>query len=233
MGIADLISKGIDIILHLDTYLGLFVTQFGLWTYGILFLVIFLETGVVFTPFLPGDSLIFTAGTMAGAGLFNVWILFTLFVVAAILGDTCNYYIGKYIGTKILKKNYRLINKKHVKETQKFFKKYGSETIIIARFIPIVRTFAPFMSGIGKMDYWKFLLYNVLGAIIWVALFTFGGYYFGGLKFVQDHLSIVLISIIFISFIPVFIQVYRVYAENRKNKKKVLSKSSKKNHSKK
>lgn len=216
MGFIDLVLKFMEIVLHLDTYLGVIITQYGVLTYGVLFLVIFVETGIVFTPFLPGDSLLFASGTMAGMGLLNIWILWPLLTLAAVLGDTCNYYIGRFVGNKILSKNYRLINKEHVARTKKFFKKYGTETIIIARFIPIIRTFAPFMAGIGKMDYWKFLSYNVLGGILWVAVFTFGGYFFGGLKFVQENFSLVLLLIIFVSFIPVFIQVGKHLIDKRR-----------------
>jgi membrane-associated protein len=224
----DLMSwflKFMDIVLHLDLYLGVIITQYGLWTYLFLFLVVFVETGLVFTPFLPGDSLLFTAGTMAGMGLFNIWVLIIILSIAAILGDTVNYFVGKFVGAKILRKNrtitifgkkLTLINTKHVDETKNFFNKYGSETIIIARLIPIVRTFAPFLAGIGNMNYWKFLVYNVVGGILWVSVFVFGGYFFGGLKFVQDNFSLVLIGIILVSFIPVFIHIFRAYKYDKK-----------------
>lgn len=216
MGFIDLVTKFIDIVLHLDAYLGIIITQYGLWTYLLLFGVIFIETGLVFTPFLPGDSLLFAAGTMAGIGLFNIWLLVIILAIAAVLGDTVNYFVGKFVGSKILKKNYRLINKEHIAKTKKFFDKYGSETIILARFVPIVRTFAPFLAGIGKMNYWKFLSYNFVGGVMWVSLFLFGGYFFGGLPFVQDNLSLVLLAIIFVSFIPVFIQVGKHLLEKRR-----------------
>ncbi len=232
----DLMSwflKFMDIVLHLDLYLGVIITQYGLWTYLFLFLVIFVETGLVFTPFLPGDSLLFTAGTMAGMGLFNIWVLIIILSIAAILGDTVNYFVGKFVGAKILRKNrtitifgkkLTLINTKHVDETKNFFNKYGSETIIIARLIPIVRTFAPFLAGIGNMNYWKFLVYNVVGGILWVSVFVFGGYFFGGLKFVQDNFSLVLIGIILVSFIPVFIHIFRAYKYDKKNKNRKVKK---------
>jgi membrane-associated protein len=204
--------------MHLDMYLGAIISQYGLWTYLLLFLIIFAETGFVLTPFLPGDSLLFASGTLASSGVLNIWILFIIFVIAAILGDTCNYWVGKYLGLKFFN-NGKLLNNTYMEKTEKFFKKYGSETIIIARFIPIVRTFAPFLAGVGFMQYWKFLLYNFIGAILWVGLFTFGGYYFGGLQFVKEHFSIVLIVIILLSFIPVIIQVLSHYL-NKKNKNK-------------
>jgi len=169
-------------------------------------MIIFLETGLVVTPFLPGDSMIFTAGTMAGMGWFNIWILFILFSVAAILGDTVNYWIGFHLGPKVFREKSRFLNKKRLEETKKFFDKYGSETIILARFMPFVRTFAPFVAGIGKMDYWKFLVYNVVGGIAWVGLFVWGGYFFGNLAWVQGHFTLVILMILLLSFIPPIIQ---------------------------
>lgn len=219
MSITDLILKFMEIVLHLDKYLGIIIAQYGLWTYLLLFGIIFAETGFIFTPFLPGDSLLFASGTMAGIGILNIWVLFIIFVLAATLGDTCNYWIGKYLGIKFFEKS-RWVNKKHLIRTKKFFKKYGSETIILARFMPIIRTFAPFLAGIGRMDYWKFLTYNVIGAILWVGVFTFGGYYFGGLEFVQNNFSLVLITIIILSFIPVIIHFMRDYFVNRSKNKK-------------
>jgi membrane-associated protein len=205
----NIISQGIDIILHLDRYLGYIATTYGLWTYLIVFMIIFMETGFVVTFFFPGDSLIFTAGTMAGMGWFNIWILFVIFSIAAILGDTVNYWIGFHLGPKVFREKSRFLNKKHLDETRKFFKKYGSETIILARFMPIVRTFTPLVAGIGKMDYWKFLLYNIIGGIGWVALFVWGGYFFGNLAWVQNHFTLVILIIIFASFIPPIYQYVR------------------------
>lgn len=150
------ISSLIDIILHLDKYIGVMIQNFGVWSYVILFLIIFLETGVVLTPFLPGDSLIFTVGAFSALGSFNIWIMFILLTLAAILGDSLNYYIGSKVGHKVFKKNYKFLNKKHLTKTKHFFKKHGGKTIILARFIPIIRTFAPFLAGIGKMNYFKF-----------------------------------------------------------------------------
>ncbi len=211
-----LISNIIDIILHLDKYIGALITTYGPWTYGILFFVIFLETGFVFTPFLPGDSLIFAAGTMAGSGLLNIWLLYAIFVAAAVLGDTANYWIGRFIGTELLHKHVKFLSKRHLEETEKYFDKYGSETIILARFVPFVRTFAPFLAGVGEMDYWKFFLYNFIGGITWVALFCFGGYFFGNLAWVQEHFTLVILIIIFASVIPPAIQYFRVKFKRRK-----------------
>ncbi|MGV8087241.1 MAG: VTT domain-containing protein [Candidatus Woesearchaeota archaeon] len=217
MSITSILLKFLEIVLHLDKYLGVIIAQYGLWTYLILFGIIFAETGFVFTPFLPGDSLLFASGTMAGMGLLNIWILFLIFVFAAILGDTCNYWIGEYLGLKFLKKS-RWINKRHVEKTEKFFNKYGPETIILARFMPIVRTFAPFLAGVARMNYWKFLMYNVIGAVLWVSLFTFGGYYFGGLEFVKNNFSLVLIIMIILSFMPLIVHFVKDYFFNKKNK---------------
>jgi membrane-associated protein len=217
MGISDLFYNFIDIILHLENYLGPIVAQYGAWTYLLLFIVLFLETGFVLTPFLPGDSLIFATGTMAGSGYFNIWILFAVLVSASIIGDTCNYFIGEIIGKRLLKKK-KLIKKEHVHRTQMFFKKHGSKTIILARFVPIVRTFAPFMAGIAKMDYLKFLAYNVIGGFLWVGTFLFSGYYFGKIQFVQEHFSLVVLCIVLVSFIPVFLFMYQDYIYNKKLK---------------
>jgi len=219
MAIGDLIRWMIDFILHLDRHLGTIVAQYGPWTYLFLFIIIFLETGLVFTPFLPGDSMIFAAATMAGSGIFNIWILFFVFFAAAVLGDTCNYWIGKFIGLKLFRENAKYLNRKHLVETQKFFDKYGASSIVIGRFIPIIRTFVPFLAGVGKMKYWKFLVYNVIGAFLWVGLFTLGGYYFGGLKFVKDHFTLVLLLIISMSFIPAIWQLVRHLTNKDRHRK--------------
>jgi len=207
MGIMDLALKFMDIVLHLDKYLGWIIAQYGTWAYLILFSVLFLETGLVFTPFLPGDSLLFTAGTMAGIGLFNLWILYILCFLAVVLGDNCNYWIGHFIGSKILHSKRQLINKEYLDKTRQFFHKYGASTLIIGRFMPMVRTFTPFLAGVGRMKYLKFVIYDLVGTFLWVTLFLLGGYFFGGLSFVKAHFSLMVILIIFISFIPVFYQV--------------------------
>jgi len=206
-----LFSSIIDIILHLDKYLALVVQYFGLWTYAVVFLVIFLETGLVLTPFLPGDSLIFALGTFAAVGTFNIWILFILLSLAAILGDTANYWIGNYIGPKVLMTRSKLLNKDHLHKTQKFFDKHGGKTIILARFIPIIRTFAPFLAGVGEMSYWRFLAYNVVGGIAWVGLFVWGGYFFGNIPWVKENLQIVIVIIIATSLIPIIISIVNKY----------------------
>jgi membrane-associated protein len=199
----EFLSGIVDFVLHMDTHLSVLIQQAGGWTYLILFGVIFCETGLVITPFLPGDSLIFAAGAFAARGDLKVWPLFVLLAAAAVLGDTVNYWVGKILGPKVFQKeNSRIFKKSYLERTHVFYEKYGAETIIIARFVPIVRTFAPFVAGIGRMSYGRFLSYNILGGIGWVALFTFGGYFFGNLPFVKTNFTIVIAAIIFISLIP-------------------------------
>jgi membrane-associated protein len=206
----EFIKGLIDFVLHLDTHLSELIQSYGAWTYGILFVIIFLETGFVITPFLPGDSLIFAAGAFAARGDLNVVLLFGLLSVAAIIGDTVNYWIGKVIGPKVFhKEKSRVFKKAYLDRTHNFYEKYGAETIIIARFVPIIRTFAPFVAGIGRMSYLKFLSYNIIGGIGWVALFTFGGYFFGNIAFVRKNFSLVIIAIILISLIPAVVEVLK------------------------
>jgi len=199
----------IDLILHLDKYLGQIIQDYGTWTYLILFFVIFMETGFVVTPFLPGDSLIFAAGTFAGLGYINVGILFAVLSVAAIAGDTANYWIGHYIGPRAFSGSIRFLKKQYLDRTHVFYEKHGGKTIIIARFIPIIRTFAPFVAGVGAMTYGKFIAYNVIGGLAWVALFSFGGYFFGNLPFVQQNFTFVILAIIFISILPAVIELIK------------------------
>ena len=207
----EIISTIIDLFLHLDKHLAVVIQQYGIWTYLLLFLVIFLETGLVITPFLPGDSLLFAAGTFAGMGVLNVWVLFISLSIAAILGDTVNYWIGHYIGPRAFSGNIRFLKKEYLDRTHDFYEKHGGKTIIMARFIPIIRTFAPFVAGICAMSYSHFIAYNVVGGVLWVGLFTFLVYYFGSLPFVQDNFSYVVIAIILISVTPIFIE----YVMNR------------------
>jgi len=205
----EFINYIIDLFLHLDKHLNEIILQYGTLTYAILFVVIFAETGFVFTPFLPGDSLLFAAGTFAAAGSFNIHFLFILLSIAAILGDTANYWIGNYLGPKVFEKKIRFLKKEHLEKTHKFYEKHGGKTIIIARFIPIIRTFAPFVAGVGAMTYSKFILFNIVGAMLWCALFVYGGYFFGNLSFVKNNFSMVIIAIIFISILPGIIQFFR------------------------
>lgn len=198
----EFIKELLDFVLHLDKHLSDIILQYGTLTYLILFIVIFAETGFVFTPFLPGDSLLFAAGTFAAQGSFNVHILFLILTAAAIIGDTVNYWIGHYFGLKIFEKNARFLKKEYVEKTHRFYEKYGGKTIILARFVPIVRTFAPFVAGVGSMAYPKFISYNIIGGAIWCALFVYGGFYFGNLPFVKNNFSLVIIAIILISMLP-------------------------------
>jgi membrane-associated protein len=201
-----------DYVIHLDKHLGEVITQYGAATYGILFLVIFLETGLVVTPILPGDSMLFAAGTFASRPEyhFNVWIVFVLLSIAAVLGDTVNYWLGHYLGPKVFHyKKSRFFNPAHLERTHAFYEKYGGKTIIIARFVPIVRTFAPFVAGIGAMSYGRFLAYNVIGGVGWVAICVFAGYFFGNLPFVRENFSLVILAIIVLSCLPAVIEVLR------------------------
>lgn len=202
-----MIKEFIDIVLHIDKYLSIIILQYGFLTYFFLFFIIFLETGLVFTPFLPGDSLLFAAGSFASLGSLNIILLVIILSLAAILGDTVNYWIGNYLGEKLFSNN--LINKKYYEKTKDFYKKYGAKTIVLARFVPIIRTFAPFVAGIGKMGYLKFLSFNVIGGICWVSLFTLAGYFFGKIQFVKDNFSTVIIVIIIISFIPLIVELVK------------------------
>jgi membrane-associated protein len=190
----------IDLFLHLDEHLANIINQYGTWTYAILFLIIFMETGFVVTPFLPGDSLLFAAGTFAALGSLNVWLLILLLIIAAIAGDTVNYWIGHYLGDRAY--NIKWIKKEYLDRTHAFFEKHGGKTIFLARFVPIVRTFAPFVAGMGKMSYRYFFSYNVFGGIVWVMLFTLLGFFFGNIPFVKANFEFVIIAIILISVIP-------------------------------
>jgi membrane-associated protein len=217
----SILMNVINGIMHIDSYLLLIVQQYGILTYAILFSIIFLETGLVITPLLPGDSMLFAAGALAAIGSINLFTLLVVMFLAAILGDTVNYYIGKKIGNKILEKEeVRFINKEYLKRAQNFYEKHGSMTIVIARFIPIIRTFAPFVAGIGKMNYSKFIPYNIIGGGLWVSLFLGGGYFFGNLPFIKNHFSYVLMAIIIISLLPgviVFLKENRKSGRNDEN----------------
>jgi membrane-associated protein len=203
----EFISYFIDLFLHLDKHLDAFVSSYGTLTYLILFLIIFAETGLVVTPFLPGDSLLFAAGAIAARpdGL-DPYLLVILLIVAAILGDGVNYMVGKYLGPKVFAREYRFLKKEHLLKTQKFYEKHGGKAIILARFIPIIRTFAPFIAGVGSMNYSRFVIYNVIGAVVWVVSFVTLGYFVGDLPFVKKNLSALALGIVFISVLPVIIQ---------------------------
>jgi membrane-associated protein len=216
----EFITNLIELFLHLDQHLSLVIETYGTWTYFLLFVIIFMETGLVITPFLPGDSLLFAAGTFAGLSSLNIYLVFFLLSIAAFLGDTVNYWIGNYIGPRAFSGNIRFLKKEYLDKTHAFYEKHGGKTIILARFIPIIRTFAPFVAGVGKMSYFKFISYNIVGGITWVALFSFGGYLFGNLPFVKNNFSFVVLAIILISISPA---VYEYIQERLKSKKSHVS----------
>lgn len=200
----------IDFILHCDEYIGLFINDFGFLVYGILFLIIFCETGLVFLPFLPGDSLIFAGGTFAGIGSLNLWILFPLIILAAILGDSINYMIGKKFGKKLLNNDkFVIVKEENLIKADDLISKYGAWAVFLARFMPIIRTIVPFVVGMGKLDYKKFLMVNALGAVVWVSLFLLLGFFFGNIPVVADHFSLIIIGIVLISISPMIIALFK------------------------
>jgi membrane-associated protein len=205
------IGKAIDLFLHLDKHLGEIIQQYGGWTYAILTLVVFCETGLVVTPFLPGDSLLFAAGALAALpdSPLQVGVLFLLLTLAAVLGDTVNYWIGHRIGPRAFEGRIRFLKKSHLDKTHEFYEKYGAKTIIIARFVPIVRTFAPFVAGVGSMSYGRFFTYNVVGGVLWVTICLFAGFFFGNLPFVKANFSVVILAIIAISLLPAIVEIVR------------------------
>jgi membrane-associated protein len=205
-----MILQFIDIFIHLDKYLTTIIQNYGTWTYLILFAIIFCETGLVVLPFLPGDSLIFAAGALAALGALDIKWLIILMCLAAVAGDTVNYWIGWWVGPKIFQKeNVKLLNKKHLMEAHAFYEKYGGITIILARFMPFIRTFAPFVAGIGTMSYWRFMSYNVIGGIAWINIFGWLGYYFGNMPYIKKNFSLVIIAIVVISVMPAVIEYFK------------------------
>lgn len=217
----DLIKGLVDFILHIDKHLQEIINQYGVWTYGILFAIIFAETGFVVTPFLPGDSLLFAAGAFSapeGSAL-NVHLVALLLWVAAVLGDTVNYWLGNRIGPAVFKREDSVfLRKKHLERAHAFFEKYGGRAIILARFVPIVRTFVPFVAGAGSMTYKKFIAYNVIGGFVWIYFFTYAGFFFGGLEYIQKNFKIVIMAIIVISVLPMVWEIGRAWLEERKKK---------------
>jgi membrane-associated protein len=199
----DLIHTLVDFILHLDRHLAEIIAQYGVWTYLILFLIVFAETGLVITPFLPGDSLLFAAGTFAGLGSLDPWLTFLLLGIAAVAGDTLNYWVGRYVGPRAFSGTIRWLRKDYLDQTRAFYEKHGGKTIVLARFIPIIRTFAPFVAGVGEMKYGRFLAYNVFGGVVWVGLFVFAGYLFGNIPVVRQNFTAVIMGIIVISVLPI------------------------------
>ena len=209
----------IDLFLHLDEYMANIISQYGTWTYGILFVVIFIETGLVVMPFLPGDSLLFAAGTFAALGSLNVWFIIGLLIVAAVVGDAVNYTIGHYLGERAY--NIKWIKREYLEKTHAFFEKHGGKAIFLARFVPIVRTFAPFVAGIGKMTYGYFATYNIVGGITWVMTFSLLGYFFGNIPFVKANFEFVIVAIILISVVPMFVEWWKARREAQAEKIKI------------
>lgn len=214
----ELIKFVFDFILHIDLHLAQIIATYGTLTYAILFGIIFMETGLVFTPFLPGDSLLFAAGALAALGNLNVFALAGLLFCAALLGDTSNYFIGHFFGKKIVKHPIIPINEEHIKKTEGFFRKYGGKTIIMARFIPIIRTFTPFVAGVGNMGYVRFISFCIAGAALWVSIATFSGYFFGNIPFVRKNFSLVILIVIFISLLPILYQAVSKKLKRKANK---------------
>jgi len=200
----------LDVLLHLDHYLASIIQTFGIWTYLLLFMIIFIETGLVVMPFLPGDSLLFAAGAFAALGHLHAFGIILLLGLAAILGDTVNYTIGKFVGPRVFQQDSRFVRKEYLDRTHLFFEKYGRKTIFLARFVPIIRTFAPFVAGIGEMSYPHFITYNILGAITWVTLLTLAGFWFGNIPVVRDHFSLAILAVIGISLIPAIVETIKV-----------------------
>lgn len=220
----EIIHSVLNFLFHLDKSLDVIIQGFGVWTYLLLFVIIFAETGLVVTPFLPGDSLLFVVGAFAAAGSFNLLGVLAVLVSAAILGDTVNYSLGKIFGKKLLEaKKYRIIKKEHIEKTHKFYEKYGGKTIILARFVPVVRTFAPFVAGLGKMSYGKFIVYNITGGLLWVFGIVLTGYFFGNIPLVRENFSIVVMAIIVISIMPIVIEFFK----HKKNSRNARSKAEK------
>ena len=207
--ILNLVKWFIDFVLHMDKFLPQIVNDIGIWVYLVLFIIIFIETGLVVTPFLPGDSLLFAAGAVAASTNMSIWVLLVLMAVAAILGDTANYWIGHFLGPKVFSQESRWFKREYLERTHAFYEKHGGKTILLARFIPIIRTFAPFVAGIGNMNYAYFLSYNIFGGILWTTLMLGAGYFFGQLQFVKDNFEIVVFAIILISLLPPLIEYLR------------------------
>lgn len=212
----EFIKHFVDLFLHLDVHLSELIATYGTWTYGILFGIIFCETGLVVTPFLPGDSLLFAAGTFAGMGSLNPGFLFLLLFSASVLGDSTNYWVGRFIGTRAFSGNLRFLKQEHLNKTRAFYDRHGRKTVILARFLPIIRTFAPFVAGVGEMPYTRFLSFSLLGSAAWVGLFVGAGYFFGNIPVVRSHFSIVVMGIIAVSLLPLLFEALKGWRAGRK-----------------
>ena len=207
----EFLTTFVDYFVHIDDHLTELVSDYGQWTYAVLFLIIFCETGLVVTPFLPGDSLLFAAGTLAAGGGLHPLPLIVLLCIAAILGDSVNYSIGSYVGLRVFKDDARILKTAYLRRTERFYEKHGGKTIVLARFAPIVRTYAPFVAGAGRMPYSRFLFYNVVGGVVWIVLFVLGGYLFGRIPVVQDNFGLVIIAIILLSITPMIVEVVKTW----------------------
>ena len=205
----ELLKSIFDFVLHIDVHLGQIIANYGIESYAILFAIIFVETGLVFVPFLPGDSLLFAAGAFAALGSLSIWWLIPLLIIAAIVGDTVNYWIGYFFGKRLVASTWIPINDDHIEQTKFFFHKHGKKTIILARFVPIVRTFAPFVAGISRMHYGQFISYNIIGGVAWVAVATLAGYFFGNITFVKENFSLVVLGIVVISVLPMIVEMIK------------------------
>jgi membrane-associated protein len=205
----DPLRNIVDLFLHLDQHLSQLISQYGTGTHLILFLIVFCETGLVITPFLPGDSLLFAAGTFAALGALDVRLVVVLLIIAAVVGDTVNYWVGSYIGPRAFRGNVKFLKQEYLERTHAFYEKHGGKTVILARFIPIIRTFAPFVAGVGAMSYPKFILYNIVGAVLWVGLFVLGGYFFGNIPTVRENFTLVILAIIALSVLPIAVEAVR------------------------
>lgn len=215
----EIIKQVLDFTLHVDEYLSQIIQSMGVWTYVLMFAIIFAETGLVVTPLLPGDSLLFALGAFAAKGDLILWVLFATLFGAAVIGDTVNYHVGKFLGPRVFTDRMPLLNRRHLEQTHAFFEKYGGKTIIIARFVPIVRTFAPFVAGVGAMTYGTFIFYNIIGALLWVPTCLFAGFFFGNLPIVQENFEMVLIGIIVVSLLPAIVEISREKYKHYKTRK--------------
>ena len=213
--LVDQVRFLVDFILHIDEHLNSIIAQYGTWTYAILFAIIFVETGLVVMPFLPGDSLLFAAGAFASRGSLNPFVLTVLLIIAAVLGDTVNYWIGRYVGPRVFRTHSRFLNQRHLDRAQEFYERHGGKAIVFARFVPIVRTFAPFVAGVGAMNYPRFLFYNVTGGIAWIVLFVWAGYFFGNIPTVERNFELVIFAIIGLSVVPMVIEYWKERKRSR------------------